>query len=291
MNKRVLRVNLYFVLFLFSSVTFLSAQTINIASYNIRNDNRDDVAAGNGWKSRLPYVCNLITYHDFDIFGTQEGFYHQLEDIKRELPAYDYIGVGRDDGKTEGEYSAVFFKKDRFELLRSGNFWLSETPDKPELGWDAACIRICTWGEFKDISSGKIFYFFNLHADHVGVEARKESSKLVVSKMKEIAKGNSPVILTGDFNVSQTDESYFTYTKSGLLSDSYDKAPVKYENNGTFNNFNIEMRTNERIDHIFFAGNLNILKYGILTDIYWDGKGKARIPSDHYPVVVKAEFY
>jgi len=289
MNSRLFKISLVLILSVFSFVHYLNAQTVNIATYNIRNDNEDDVANGNGWKQRLPYVCSLIQYHDFDIFGTQEGFHHQLEDIKRILPDYDYIGVGRDDGKTEGEHSAVFYRKSKFELLQSGDFWLAETPDQPVMGWDAACVRICTWGEFKHIESGKIFYFFNLHADHVGVEARKESSKLVVSRMKDISKGR-PVILTGDFNVTQTDESYYTYTKSGGLKDAYDQAPIKYENNGTFNNFDIEMKTNERIDHIFYTGNLIINRYGILTEIYWDVKGEARIPSDHYPVVVEAEF-
>lgn len=289
MKNRFFKISLALILSVFPFIGSLTAQTINIGTYNIRNDNNDDVVNGNGWKQRLPNVCNLIKFHDFDIFGTQEGFRHQLEDIKNTLSGYDYIGVGRDDGETKGEHSAVFYKKNRFELLQSGNFWLAETPDKPVMGWDAVCVRICTWGEFKEKESGKIFYLFNLHADHIGVEARKESSKLVVSKMKEIA-NDRPVILTGDFNVTQTDESYYTYINSGILKDTYDNAPFRYENNGTFNNFDIEKKTNERIDHIFYTGNLKINKYGILTDIYWDEKGKPRIPSDHYPVVVEARF-
>lgn len=275
------------LLFLFAT-SLVNAQTIEVATYNIRNDNADDVKNGNGWQQRLPYVCNLIKYHGFDIFGTQEGLHHQLQDMKEQLPGFDYTGIGRDDGKEAGEYSAIFYNSHKFDIIQSGDFWLSEDCAKPNMGWDAVCIRICTWGEFKDKATGKVFFFFNLHTDHIGVKARNESAKLVISKIKEIAK-DKPVILTGDFNAGQNDQSYAVYVESGLLSDSYDKAPICYDNNGTFNAFDIEQRTDDRIDHIFVTKNIEIHRHGILTDIYWDNENKARVPSDHYPVVVSAE--
>ncbi len=269
---------------------FMNAQTMTVATYNIRNDaNSDDAKNGNGWKQRLPEVCNLVKYHNFDIFGTQEGLYHQLENMKEQLPEMDYIGVGRDDGKQAGEYSAIFYKKDKFKLLDSGNFWLANNSSKPNMGWDAVCIRICSWGKFKEKTSGKEFYIFNVHTDHVGVKARKEGAKLILEKIKKIA-GKKPVILTGDFNDDQTSESYLFLNTTHQIRDTYELSPIKYANNGTFNSFNLTRKTDERIDHIFVNNDFKVIRYGILTDIYWDKNSLPRIPSDHYPVAAEVEF-
>lgn len=280
------------ILFLFcllSCTCFVSAQRMTIATYNIRNDaNSDDAKNGNGWQQRLPKVCKLIRNNNFDIFGTQEGLYHQLRDIKEQLSGFDYIGVGRDDGRQAGEYSAIFYKTDRFTLLDSGNFWLSANPSVPNLGWDAVCIRICSWGKFKERGSDKVFYFFNLHTDHVGVEARKKGAELVLAKIKEIA-GINPTILTGDFNVDQRNESYILLNTSGLLRDSYDLSSFRDAKNGTFNNFDVSRQTDRRIDHIFLTKDFKVNSYSILTNTYWDKDGVARIPSDHYPVVAEVE--
>ena len=301
--------NLLLLFVLLCSGLLLNAQSLNIATYNIRNDaNSDDVKNGNGWQQRLPYICDLIEYHDFDIFGTQEGLHHQLEQMKTELPYLDYIGIGRDDGKQAGEYSAIFYKKDKFELLDSGNFWLSENTTEPNMGWDAVCIRICSWGKFKVKSSGKEFLFFNLHTDHIGVIARREGAKLVLNKIKELA-GDIPTVLTGDFNVDQNDESYALLNTSGLLRDSYELSPVKYANNGTFNAFDTNLKTDSRIDHIFVTKNFDVSRYAILPDVYWSPlpesneviksgnfpqevslhKYRSRVPSDHYPVIIKVD--
>ena len=206
-----------------------------------------------------------------------------------------------------------------------GDFWLSETPEKPGLGWDAACIRICTWGKFCDKTHlretsflkglfnrgikrkepARDFYFFNLHLDHVGVVARREAAKLVVAQIKTIAKGH-PVILTGDFNVDQYNEIYTIFTQSGLLKDSYDAARIRFAENGTFNAFKTEYYTTSRIDHVFVSPSTTVDAYGVLTNSYWtpdevDETLKSsdapqeisfdnyirRNPSDHYPVFVK----
>ncbi len=187
-----------FILFVLCSLpVLLRAQQLKVGTYNIRYDNPQDI--GNLWVDRAPVVANLLRFHDFDIFGTQEALKNQLDAISKALPAYERYGKGRDDGQEKGEHSAIFFKKDRFKLLKKGDFWLSQTPDKPSLGWDATCCnRICSWVYLQDNVSKKKFYFFNAHYDHQGVQARKESSKLILSKIKEIA-GTAPVILTGDF--------------------------------------------------------------------------------------------
>ena len=181
--------------------------TFTAASYNLRNANSADSLQGDGWGNRCPIIAGLVQFHEFDIFGTQEGLRHQLDSLKTSLPKYDYIGVGRNDGKKEGEHAAIFYRIDKFELLEHGDFWLSETPEKPSVGWDAVLPRICTWGHFKYKETGFEFLFFNLHMDHIGKQARVESALLVQQKMKEIGE-NLPALLTGDFNVDQTHRSY-----------------------------------------------------------------------------------
>ena len=171
----------YFLLVLMAVASLACAQSLFVGTYNIRNHNSGDDAAGNVWNVRCKVICDQINFEDPDIFGTQEVLHAQLGDLTAALDGYDYIGVGRDDGKQAGEYSAIFYKKDRIKLLRKGNFWLNETPDTPKLGWDAACIRICTWGEFRQKDTKFKFYYFNLHMDHVGVTARREGAKLVVN--------------------------------------------------------------------------------------------------------------
>ena len=140
---------LLFTLIMMLVALNIGATTFTIATYNIRNANKGDSLAGNGWGQRYPYIAQLIQFHGFDIFGTQEGKYPQLEDLKNAMPGYDYIGIGRDDGKKAGEFSAIFYRTDKFEVLEQGNFWLSTETTYPNKGWDAALPRICTWGKFK----------------------------------------------------------------------------------------------------------------------------------------------
>lgn len=265
------------------------AQELTVATYNIRNANKADSLKGDGWGQRAPVVAQLMQFHDFDVVGTQEGKYGQMLDLKKLMPNYDYVGIGRDDGKQAGEFSAIFYKTDKFKLLNKGDFWLSTETDHPNKGWDAALPRICSWGQFEDIASGNTFYFFNVHFDHVGVEARKESAKLILDKIKSIA-GNSPTILAGDFNVDQNNESYHLLNKSTILRDAYDQSPIKYELNGTHNSFNPNSKTGSRIDHIFLTNDFEVSRYGILMDTYRSpNKEEARLPSDHFPVMIKLE--
>lgn len=259
------------------------AQTMRVATYNIRYDNTNDTI--NAWSKRLPVMVNLIRFHDFGIFGTQEGLYHQLQGLSDGLPDYTYIGVGRDDGKQKGEFAAIFYNKDKYKLLKNGNFWLSPTPDKPSKGWDAALPRVCSWGQFTDKATGFNFYFFNTHFDHKGEVARRESAKLILSKIKEIA-GTSPVILTGDFNFSQENENYGLLNGSGFLKDAYHLAAIRYAPRGSFNDFDTSRKSDDRIDHIFLTSDFKVIRYGILTDTYSDGK----YPSDHFPVFLEVSY-
>ena len=298
--KKKLLLSLLFAAF---AVSQLSAQML-VGSYNIRLKVSSDSVKGNVWGKRCQVMCDQLNFMSPDIFGTQEVLHVQLLDMLDRLDGYDYIGVGRDDGNTGGEYAAIFYKTDRLRLLDYGNFWLNETPDRPGLGWDAACIRICTWGKFasQTATDDEAFYFFNLHMDHVGVVARREAAKLIVSKVREIAQG-APVIVTGDFNVDQNDEIYRIFTQSGVLVDSYTVAEHRFAENGTFNSFNTDLYTESRIDHIFLSPRFKVERYGVLTDAYWtpvaaeEQKGHdapqeisfksfvKRAPSDHYPVM------
>lgn len=283
---------LLLVAFTIISVSASFGQQFTVATYNLRNDNasNDDSLRGNGWKQRLPVIVKLIQFHDFDIFGTQEGLVHQLKGLKANMPNYDYTGIGRDDGKTAGEFSAIFYKTSKFKLLAHGDFWLAPITDKPNKGWDAALPRICSWGSFQEIKTGYKFFYFNLHMDHIGVVARRESAKLVLTKIKTIA-GKAPVIFSGDFNVDQTSDSYAVINTSGTLKDAYELSPLKYAENGTFNDFNANSKTTARIDHIFVTRDFTVKRYGILLDSYRaKAKGseqyEAKLPSDHFPVMI-----
>jgi endonuclease/exonuclease/phosphatase family metal-dependent hydrolase len=263
------------------SAVKINAQKITIGTFNIRYDNPRD--SGNLWVDRAPIVSNLIRFHDFDVLGTQEGLPNQVNDIAAALPEYARYGKGRDDGQDAGEHSAIFYKKDRFALLKSGDFWLSETPDKPGKGWDATCCnRICSWVYLEDKKTKKRFYTFNVHFDHQGVVARRESSKLILAKIKEIA-GQSPVLFTGDLNGGRDSEWYQTLATSGLLTDVFTKVKFPYANNSSMNGFRTP-RGRTVIDHIFMTKHFIPSRWGILTDTYF-----GKYPSDHFPVLAVVE--
>ncbi len=265
-----------------SAVTSVSGQQYKIATFNIRYDNRNDT--GNLWVDRKPYVAGLVKFHDFDIVGMQEVLKNQLDDLSGLLTDYEKVGVGRDDGKDKGEHEPVFFRKSKFSLLKHGDFWLSETPEKPGPGWDARLNRICTWVQLQDRQSRKKFYVFNVHFDHQGIQARKESSKLMLTSIKSIA-GNDPVILLGDFNGDHQSEWYNTLANSAVIRDAFKDVKQPYFNNGSFNSFGKSLAHHSVIDHIFISTVLTATKWGVLTDSY-----QGKYPSDHFPVMAEIRF-
>jgi endonuclease/exonuclease/phosphatase family metal-dependent hydrolase len=270
--KRICSIICLMVLF----VTASHAQDIRIASYNVRYDNKGD--SGNLWVNRYPVIKALVHFHDFDIFGTQEGLRHQIDSLSANLPEYAWYGLGRDDGQAKGEHSAIFYKKDKYKLLGKGDFWLSETPEKPGPGWDARLNRICSWVQLQDVKSKKKFYVFNVHYDHQGVKARQESSKLILEKINTIA-GANPALLTGDFNGNHGSEWYKLIANSNVLFDTYGLVKSPYANNGSFNSFRVPSST-DIIDHIFVTKQFTVKRWGILTDSYF-----GKYPSDHFPIV------
>lgn len=274
-----LSITLFIVLFAFYS----NAQSVKVMSYNIRLDTESDGV--NQWKSRTGKVFDLIKKNNPDLLGVQEALHNQMMDLKDNLSDYEFAGVGRDDGKEKGEYSAIFYKKDKFELLSQNTFWLSETPDVPgSKSWDAAITRVVTYAILKDKSSGKSFAYFNTHFDHIGKEARKNSAKLIKSYIAGlIANGTItnkiPILVSGDFNSEPTDEPYKTMI-NGKDIELSDARPAK-DFTGTFCGFEVGAMPCKTIDYLFHSSHWKAMDYKVIQD--HDGK---YYPSDHLPVMV-----
>jgi endonuclease/exonuclease/phosphatase family metal-dependent hydrolase len=275
----VLLSSLVLTLFLSGS---LSAQTHRLATFNIRWDNPNDI--GNLWKDRAPQIIQLIKFHQIGIVGTQEVLMHQLKELNEGL-GFAAIGVGRDDGKDKGEFSPIHYDPSRYQVEESGTFWLSPSPDQPSKGWDAALPRICTWARFST-AVGERFYVFNVHYDHMGQEARVESSKLVAAKIASLNTEGLPVIWMGDFNVTPENPAYQVILAQESWKDArlISKLP-SYGPRGTFTAFEWDRMPDGIIDHIFVQGKIDVLRHGILTDNY----GK-KYPSDHFPVLAEIRF-
>jgi endonuclease/exonuclease/phosphatase family metal-dependent hydrolase len=264
------------------TATFAAAASaspdINIATYNLRLNTASD--GPNAWPHRVDAVKALIRYHEFDIVGTQEGLPEQIADLDT-IPGFAHVGVGRDDGRDAGEHSAIYYRTARFELEKHGDYWLSETPDKPSKGWDAVCCnRIASWAKLHDRASGKRFFVFNVHFDHQGETARRESAKLMLRKIREIA-GDATVICVGDFN-STPETEQIRAMKTALRDAREHSVEPPYGPQGTFEAFKLDSNLPERIDYIFVGAKVEVLKYAVLTDSV-----DARFPSDHLPVVAR----
>ncbi|WP_231462470.1 MULTISPECIES: endonuclease/exonuclease/phosphatase family protein [unclassified Pedobacter] len=257
-----------------------STTPINIITYNIRYNNPGDGV--NAWPNRKDNVKALVKFYDADILCVQEALADQFDDLIANSN-FDFVGVGRDDGKRKGEFSAVFFDKTRFTKKDGGTFWLSETPNVPSKGWDAVLPRVCSWVKLYDKLNKKEFIVFNTHYDHVGVKARIESAKLIKQKIQEIAP-KLPVVYTGDLNVTPETEAISTI-KSFLQDAKEITVEVPYGPNGTFNAFDFNSDLKNRIDYIFVNKGFKVQKFAVLSD----SKDK-RYPSDHLPVFVRLFF-
>lgn len=279
--KRFLILSLLIWLFSVGNQVVQSQGSMNIMTFNIRLDHEGD--GQHNWRYRKNYAAELLVNESVDIVGTQEVLKNQLDDLLELSPQYAYVGVGRFDGKTGGEYSAILYKRNRFELVRSGNFWLSETPDSiGSKGWDAACERIVTWAIFNDLSTGESFAFFNTHFDHMGQIARIKSAELIVEKAHQIAE-NLPVILCGDFNGSPDSKPIQSILESGWLKNTYSIANRKSGPSWSFHDFGrLPFDQRQLIDFIFVTDSFQVLSYkNIFKEI------NNTFYSDHNPIVVQ----
>jgi endonuclease/exonuclease/phosphatase family metal-dependent hydrolase len=250
----------------------------NIITYNIRYNTPDDGV--NAWPLRKDKVAALLKFHEADIFNVQEARPEQMDDLTAQFPDFDHVGVGRDDGVRLGEHMAVFYKKTRFEKINDGMFWLSQTPDKPGLGWDAVCNRTVTWIKLKDKITRKSFYVFDTHFDHRGKVAREESAKLILKNIREINKENLPLILTGDLNLTKNTVPVQSILKE--LNDAQDKSITPtYGPAGTSGGFDVKVMSN-KIDFILINNKVTVLRHGVLSDSFG-----LYYPSDHLPVLAE----
>lgn len=259
------------------------AQNVRVITYNIRFNNPDDGV--NAWPNRSDQVAALLDFHDVDVFGLQEALIGQIEDLQAQMPKMKWIGVGRDDGKKAGEYSPLFYDAEKYQAIKQGWFWLSQTPEKPGLGWDAACNRVCTWVILQTVKSDKKFLVFNTHFDHKGVQARSESAKLILRKIKELNPEKLPVILTGDFNLTP-EQAPISLIMQDLKDSRTISKNLPYGPNGTFNGFEFTSPLKERIDYIFVSKQIEVKRYAVLSD-----SKDQKYPSDHLPVLVSLDLH
>lgn len=245
---------------------------ITVISYNIRNGEAND--GTNSWQYRYPTSAMMIMDQKPDIFGVQEAYDYQVAYLKEYCEGYKCVGVGREDGKHDGEHMSIFYNSKTVKLLKWGTYWLSETPDKPSLGWDAACRRTATWALMKDKKNGRKFYYVNTHLDHVGMLAQKNGLALIVARIKAMNKEGYPMILTGDFNVEPSNPVLSDLDK--MMTSARDAA-VKTDKGGTYHGWGKE---SEVIDHIYYSGFSACTLFEIVKKSYLDRK----FVSDHYPV-------
>ena len=263
-----------------SCSTEQAKETIKVISYNIRCGVNPGQDGENNWEYRKQASINMINDEKPTIFGLQEALPPHLEYLKEQLPQYASYGIARDDGKTEGEYMTIYYLKDEVELLNCGTFWLSETPETPSMGWDAACKRTCTWAKMRMKRSGKEFAYLNTHLDHVGKVAQREGLALMMKRASEIVPDGMPVFVTADFNCV-TSDPIFEPIKA-VMKDARETAP-QTDRRATFNGW--KPNATAVIDHIFYRG-AEPKSFRVLCDKNYG----APYISDHYPVVLEAEF-
>ena len=283
-NKK-LTMKMKYVLFLLAvlNVYCSNAQNIKVMTYNIRLDVASD--GENDWTHRKDFFASQIQFYEPDIFGVQEAKPNQVIDMSAAFPQYNYLGIGR-EGVGNGESSNIFYKKDRFKVLASNTFWLSETPDKISKGWDAAFNRVCTYALFKDLKTKTTFWVFNTHLDHVGELAKTNGILLILSKIAALNTKNYPVLFMGDFNSLPTDDRIKALKKE--MNDTRDITETKpFGPSGTFNGFKHDEPVTSLIDYIFLSKNnkFKVKKHAVLSD-----SKDLKYPSDHLPVYVEISY-
>lgn len=280
LQKMKIRYSMVLTLFLFP-MFLLQAQEIQVMTYNVKYANEND--GENSWSKRKQFITNQLNFYEADIMGLQEVLFSQIQHFTSEIGGYNFVGKAREDGEQKGEFTAILFKNEKFELIKDHTFWLSETPGKVSTGWDAALPRVCTYALFRDKNTGEKFWFFNSHFDHVGTEARTESARLILKKIEEVNTENLPVVLTGDFNLEPESEGIKLISEK--LKDSRNTANTVFGSEGTFNGYQFDKPASRRIDYIFVNENVEVKKYAVLTD-----SKEMKYPSDHFPVITILEF-
>ncbi len=273
---------LFSLLTIFTTSVLLS-QNISLMTYNIRYDNPRD--SSNNWHHRKDFLLSQLNYYEPEVIGIQEALEHQVKWLDEKLETYNYVGIGRGDikEKNSGEFSPIFYDKNKFNKIESNTFWLSETPDQASRGWDASLNRICTYILLEEKETNKYIYVFNTHFDHKGKLAREKSANLILQKMISLNSKNYPMVLMGDFNL--TPDEIPIQNISNQLNDSRRITITKpFGEEGTFCGFNIGKPITKRIDYIFTSKNILVNNYAVFSDIV-----NQKYPSDHLPVFINIE--
>jgi len=268
-------------LFIYFLLSNLVSDEIKVISYNVRYNNPND--GKDIWENRRSTIVNFIKNENPDFLGLQEVNHAQLLFLNSNLSNYSFVGVGRDDGKTKGEYSPIFYNNNLFDLIKSDTFWLSSTPDKISVGWDASMERICTYAVFKSKTNKKNIWVFNTHFDHIGIEAREKSADLIISVINKLTEPEDYVVLTGDFNL--LDDSKPIINLQSNFNDTNKNLEKTDRSYGTFNNFKLNFVSKSRIDYVFEKNFKLINSRHIIVKT-----PEGRWASDHHPILAKLKF-
>ncbi|GAB5410266.1 MAG: endonuclease/exonuclease/phosphatase family protein [Balneolaceae bacterium] len=279
MENRVMKMALFFLLTLIVSGTSIKAQEYSAMTFNIRYSTPND--GENWWELRKEWVANVVNFYEPDVMGIQEGLHTQVQFLDSALVNYEYVGVGRDDAKEEGEYAAIFYRSNELEVLDNGTFWLSETPDIPSFGWGANFRRIATWAKFKLKKTEKEFWVFNAHLDHETPLARLNAVRLIVEKAEDWNQQKLPVIVMGDLN-APPESPPIKYLSSKMYDSKLESKAVSIGPLGTYNGFDVNHPLDNRIDYIFVDKSISVQKYAVISETR-----DQKTPSDHLPVFIK----
>jgi endonuclease/exonuclease/phosphatase family metal-dependent hydrolase len=253
---------------------------LTVMSFNIRYGTAND--GENRWAARRGLLFDVLREQDADLIGLQEALDFQIDEILAAAPAYAAIGVGRDDGARKGEYVAILFRKDRLQVAASGTFWFSDTPEVVRsTSWGNRITRICTWARFVD-RDGRAFWVYNVHLDHESQPSREKSVALLRQRIDERPLRSEPVIVTGDFNVGESNEALRALTAGRAFVDTFRVAHPREKVVGTYTGFRPGRVEGEKIDYIFAPPGTEVLSAAIIRTAR-DG----RYPSDHFPVVAR----
>lgn len=260
----------------------IAGEPIDVMSFNIRYATAND--GENRWEARREMLFGLVREQNADVVGLQEALASQLDEIAAAVPAYGVLGVGRDDAARKGEYAAILYRRDRFHVAQSGTFWFSDTPEAvASKTWGNRITRICTWARLID-RDGTAFWIYNVHLDHESQPSREKSAALLRQRIDARPFAAEPVIVTGDFNVGESNPALGAITAGGAFVDSFRVLYPAERVAGTFTGFAFGKIGGDKIDYIFVQPSARVLAASIVRTSR-DG----RYPSDHFPVTARVQ--